>query len=351
MLAGAALFTFACSPQQPQIPVQKTAQVLEQKTKQNLKERYGYEHVYLKSFYDLEFEKTDEIYEIPSDLESVIKGSSFFKSQTQISNKEKFENNVLKIAKDLGYAEDEIKILPAGEVLDLSARIVAENFSFKQINYEDKSIDEVFEIGKSKCTDYTYSVIAVFNMFKGINPNLKNVYVIGHKFCRYIGHAWNTVIVVGEEDVQIAYLDSTWYDTKSAEDLNATDKWHVDFERWKSQFYAELGDYCSAQQELKSLVEKTIDKKRLEDLLEDSARYYYWGKDYVNSLKVYNELVEKFPGSKQMDEYVYYVGWIYYELKDYEHAKECIETLRTKYSNSVYKLDYVEEQIRNIKLK
>lgn len=322
-----------------------------QKKEKNVKDLYGYKNVYLKNFYDLEFEDANKKYDMPYDLEGIIEGSSFFKSRIRISNPERFKKKVLEITENLSYAEEDISNLTPEESLNLAALVVAENYDFKLVNYEGKSIDEIFEIGKAKCTDYTLSVIAVFNLFKEMNPSLKNVYVVDHHFCRYIGHAWNTIIILGNGGIQVSYMDSTWYDTKDAEDLNATDKWHIDFEKWRSQFYEELRDYSSAQKELQPLIEKTTDKKRLEELLDNSARYYYWGKDYKNSLRVYKELVEKFPDSKRMDKYVYQMGWVYYELKDYKHVKECIGILKTKYPHSTYKLDYLEKFIEMLETK
>lgn len=320
---------------------------LEKRVETKLKDVYGYENVYLKNLYDLTFEDTDETYKLPSDLEKAI-GLDFREKNIELRDKAKFEREVFGIAEKLGYSKEKIKSLQPLEALELVGYIVAENYEFKFINYSDKTIDEIFEARRIKCTDYMYSVIAVFDIIKEINPRLNNVYVTTHLFCRYIGHAWNTIVVMGKEDVQVAYFDATWYDTGETEDFNATDKWHIDFERWKSQLYADLGDYDAAQQELKQLIEKTKDERRLEQLLERSAYYYFAAHENKTSLKVYEQLLEDFQDSKSKDEYIYYVGWNSYVLGDYERVEECIKILREQYPDSLYKLDRLEEHMKQI---
>lgn len=311
-----------------------------------LKDVYGYDSVHLKDFYDLTFENTDKNYKIPTDLEEAIDLGNVGRRSLELENKEEFRKKILGIAEELEYSEKKIKSLQPLEALELVGNIVVENYEYKQINYDGKTIDQIFETREIKCTDYMYSVIAVFDLMKEMNPNLNNVYVRTHLFSRYIGHAWNTIVVMGKKDVQIAYFDATWYDTEEAENFNATDRWHIDFERWRSQLYADLGDYDAAQKELKPLISKTKSKIRLEQLLERSAYYYFLADEYDASLKMYKQLADEFPKSKDMDEYIYYLGLNYFGLGDYEHMKECIEILKNQYPKSPYKLDYLEKYIK-----
>lgn len=341
MLATSLAFTPVASP------VMAKQVTLEQRLESTrLEDVYGYDHVYLKNFYDLTFENTKKTYKMPADLEKAITPSNFEKKQVEVKDKAEFKREVLSIAKKLKYSEEKIRTLKPLEALEMVAKIVAENYTFKFINYDNKSIDQVFETREAKCTDYTYSVIAVFNLVKEMNPHLNNVYVTNHLFSRNIGHAWNTIVVMGKTSVQVAYFDATWYDTKAAEDLNATDKWHVDFERWRSQFYAALNDYDSAQEELRPLIEKTKNEVRLEQLLERSAYYYFLADDYENSLEAYERLAGEFPRSRDRAEYIYYIGWLYFELRDFENVLRCIEILKTQYPDSPYQLENLEKRIK-----
>ncbi len=182
-----------------------------------------------------------------------------------IQDFDRFREGVPSTANELGYSEEGIRNLSIQDALMLSGKIVAHRLDYnhdmiskdeeklleqdpeisvkimlflalskmsgKDIdlrNDEARSIDNaskdrIFFDGAGVCRNYAGVNSAVFEVLKGINPNLKNTYMrwyvpeeLGHSFA--LPHAWNQVSTITRDedglDILVTYVDPTWLDTR-----------------------------------------------------------------------------------------------------------------------------------------
>lgn len=152
-------------------------------------------------------------------------------SRIDIKDPERFKTEVIAIAKELGLSLDELKGLSIHDALMLSGRIVGHKMEYdhEMITNEEKAAkidsladDEVFFGGFGVCRNYAGAECAVFEVLKGLNPNLRNTYMRwyspwdDHAAFR---HAWDlaSTIARGPRGMRVlmTYVDPTFLDTKN----------------------------------------------------------------------------------------------------------------------------------------
>lgn len=155
---------------------------------------------------------------------------------------EKFRKMVFGAAEKLGYGEDELGGLDAKVSIMLAVDIVAGRMEPFNVDFDNDFLKKYgehlsyygyFEIGKGDCDKYSTTTIAVFNMFREINPRLSNVYM-----CDQVGgqmpHSWNSVLVIEKDRIKVSYIDPIFYD--NGEGLEASE-FHLDKDRFMESFY------------------------------------------------------------------------------------------------------------------
>ncbi|MBI1970832.1 hypothetical protein HYS47_03725 [Candidatus Woesearchaeota archaeon] len=173
---------------------------------------------------------------------------------TRVEDPSSFQTAVLAAAQELGYSEESIHDLSIKESLLLSGRIVAGKLEYHQEmipknNGENTSAeqeildifrgkhitpdeakridampdDKVFAEGLGICRNYAKVNVAIFNVLKSMNPNLRNtvmrtVISDGYSHLVQLPHAWNMVSTIVDNgldiDIAVTYVDPTWLDTK-----------------------------------------------------------------------------------------------------------------------------------------
>ncbi|GEM_PF-3432218 len=187
-----------------------------------------------------------------------------------INNYDRFKEEVLAVAQELGYSPEQVSALSVHEAVMLSGKIVANRLKYddEMIGPEDKVLhdlnsryrldyilaksakgeddrtevakridsstkDEIFHNGQGICRNYAGVNVIVFNLLKSLNPALTNTTLryydpdeLGHVLA--LPHAWNLVSTIVEKsnglEVQITYVDPTWLDTRNQSAANTGKK-------------------------------------------------------------------------------------------------------------------------------
>jgi hypothetical protein len=130
-------------------------------------------------------------------------------SRTNFVDEKNFQK-VFSIAESLGYSIEDIKKISIHDAIFLSGLITSEKMQLMLLDKKDserqkkiielykKNLDENFSLGLGVCGQYAETNLAVFNLLKTQNPNLKNVtmkYTTTSEEEHFKNsHAWNEVI-------------------------------------------------------------------------------------------------------------------------------------------------------------
>jgi hypothetical protein len=139
--------------------------------------------------------------------------------QEEYFRKEETKDEVFAIARNLGYDNEVIKNLTIQEAILLSGLVTTKKMDV--LKEEDrseqnirriyqKSIDDIFTEGFGVCGHYAEVNMAVFNLFKSINPRLKNTimkYKVDKRPKDKERHAWNEIITL-TFDTKLKFLQT-----------------------------------------------------------------------------------------------------------------------------------------------
>ncbi|HLD72879.1 MAG TPA: hypothetical protein VJA23_04800 [Candidatus Nanoarchaeia archaeon] len=175
--------------------------------------------------------------------------------KANIKDYQQFNSEVLSVAQELGYSKEQVQNLSIHEAVMLSGRIVAKRLEYEpkmlseepdlppqemyyyllgKVNSDNRteeakkidssSKDEIFHNGKGICRNYAAVNVAVFEILKDLNPNLKNTQLRYYHPDRLehvlqLPHGWNLVSTITEtatgKEVHLTYVDPTWLDTRN----------------------------------------------------------------------------------------------------------------------------------------
>jgi hypothetical protein len=134
--------------------------------------------------------------------------NQIFKTPDSIQFKDtKVIQEVFEIAVTLGYDKEQIKQLSIHDAILLSGLIAAQKIKSPSQEEENNqqflnqlymsSTDNIFQGGIGVCGQYAEINIAIFKLFKTVNPNLRNTvmkYKVGEQPQTKEIHAWNEII-------------------------------------------------------------------------------------------------------------------------------------------------------------
>ena len=292
---------------------------------------------------------------------------NFLDIRYAVDDKKKFSENVFRNAEKLGFSLEKIKSLDALSSITLAADLVAGRMSYedkdpRKIEEPRKSVDAIFSSGRGDCDKYTKLTAAVFDLFKSVNPRLKNIYFTNNIFrdsqflqdwaaainrvpeeCSYpeifdvlkkefpahevnqMFHDWNAVFILQGGKLQIAMIDVTNYDFNGI--LEALDEEHVDLssEEWKLRLYAMLELRGRIKDADFGAIKNPRTRQRIMDEL---AFHYFLNREYQTSLDLYDRLHSENTDDYLMDDYLYYTGLMMKRMGQEEGRKRHDELIK-----------------------
>jgi hypothetical protein len=154
-----------------------------------------------------------EIGLLPVKIEDPAKFATWVKGQTERKD----------IRKEAGLDQTTDEDASPQQLINLAADIVTANsiydYSGEPSKNYSKPMDENLEQNNAlQCEGHSAATRAVFDVFKKNNPEaLANTYVVTYS-STMMGHEWNAAIqVTGENEAQVAFVDSTSRDTSYSE--------------------------------------------------------------------------------------------------------------------------------------
>lgn len=215
------------------------------------------------------FDIPDSKIDIPKGLESLLK---YNLDWIKVSEPDRFRQEVLKTAEELGYSQWRISVLLPHEAVKLSSDIVGRKIDYHLVDQDFDFIKEhgvhlpkdiYFYLGKGDCDKYADLTTLIYNILKEINisQKIKNVYVTDNIGGEGLLHAWNSVLIaVSSEKILCSHIDPTFADNKG-EFEGSPD--HVNQSYFKFKFLNEIGNYNQSNQLIDELLnsEKNKNKK------------------------------------------------------------------------------------------
>src|SRR3989344_17889 len=190
-----------------------------------------------------------------------------------IKDEKRLENIAFEEANKLGYNKDAVKNLGAEDALNLCIGIVINKTNYfdvdKDENLRNLSIEDYLEIGKGDCDKYSGAFIAVFRVIKRYNKALENIFVsYGGLGGITINHSWNSILITLKEKIILTHIDLTFYD--QGKSIEAKRGYHLpeDDLELKAIFFRCSGLYDESYMYYDSLIGKTANGKKREDILE-----------------------------------------------------------------------------------
>ena len=250
-----------------------------------LKDTMRYDKIELRRLDDLDFSDVEGL-SLSEDLSQMI---DFSRTSQQYRDKEQFRK---RLYKKYGLTREKVEKMSPLELIVRCSEIVADNIAYVK-NVDPKAgsfFEDSFSLEKQNegdCSMYANSIIYLFELLKEHNEKAGKVYVGKCMFGRSIRHDWNAVYVVSRDRLQIALIDTTFFD--NGRGLDAYDEAHMDG-LWRIKFFNQLGDYEEA---LKEAREMLTAKGEDRDLVFERAFAYFMAKDYKTALEDY-EWLEKF---------------------------------------------------------
>ncbi len=269
-VGGLLLALAIASPASTSLAQQQFSQQLQTK----LSEHYSLDNIVLTDLASASFRKvSSKSIPLTSDLARKLKWE---RSLYDIKDPGKFEALVLKTASELGIEKEVIGYASALELLDLTVGIVCKRMNYFEVDDdtefkakygENLPLDVYFELGLGDCDKYTALAIRVFDVLKKYNSSAVNIHLGSDNFvgCNDV-HAWNVVILVLPDRVELVNIDITHYDQGT--DLE-TDRIYYNFNYSRAFFFSYLGDYSLAAK----LFEDEMPKHK-EDSSERSKLYH-----------------------------------------------------------------------------
>jgi hypothetical protein len=243
-----------------------------------------------------------------------------------IENYDRFKEVILETSQEIGYTKQQLSSLSVHDAVMLSGRLLAQRleYAMEMISEADalpddpleaisrmfneaangidsrndlaKSIDnasedQIFINGQGICRNYAEVNVAVFQLLKDMNPNLKNTYMrvndpvsVAHLLA--LPHAWNMVSTLSNDDLgyklEVTFVDPTWLDTRNK---TANNSGAVDIKVSEEDIYNALDEdhyltnQCLADVGLASLYqvlgkkERTFDPKNYSASVDVVERY------------------------------------------------------------------------------
>lgn len=161
----------------------------------------------------------DRKIELPRDLKEFLE---YKWNNPRIEDPLRFEQDFWQEVHNLGYNLDKLKNASVKEAIMASVKIVASRFTYY---YVDKNkdfikqygeflpIDIYFHLKLGDCDKYRDAVIGVFNIIKGLNPRLQNIYLsISRLGGNSTFHAWVSIVIPYENCLILSHIDPTLYD-------------------------------------------------------------------------------------------------------------------------------------------
>ncbi len=295
------------------------------KTSTKLKDTIGYENIKLRKLEELEV-KEDEKIQLPTDLENMIKFSTF---QTY-KNKEKFKQHIYE---KYSLSREAVQNMSLFELVKKASEIVADNFEHE--HHKNPELEGFIEDGwkerKGDCNMYAEYLGHLFNLLKEDNKKLENAYISdSSSLGKPIAHDWNLIFVLSRDTLQIGMVDSVFYD--SGESLDALDELHLR-DAWRSGFYASLGDYEEAAKQFPEDV-KNLKNIDLSYFFQDYAFNLYLAGKYEKAIKVYEDIGELYLDFKP--EALYFQGMSFLNLGNNEKAREKFHKLIKEHPNDFW---------------
>ncbi len=289
---------------------------------------YG-ERIFYQDFSKIDFSSVEKEKElvVPWDL-------GFILEHPKIKDKEKLEGLVFEEARKLGYTKESISKLSIKDAILLSVEVVASRINYYDVDHDKKfikehgaflPIDVYFELGKGDCDKYASAVIAVFDVFKDLNKNLKNVYItnsgIGHI---PQPHDWNAIIILYENKIVVSHIDPTFYDNGGK--LEGEKGFHIPENNLEflARFYSDILDFKAGSIYYSKLLDVAEGKQSKAEILADLAYLYFQLKEPQKVEEVRNEFL-KLNVKYEMDEILYYS---YEAEKHYGDTKKAEEFKR-----------------------
>lgn len=213
--------------------------------------------------------------EIPENLENLI---NLFSYGTKVSNPERFNQEVLDVARDIGYTIEEISVLEPYQLIGLSADIVGKKLLFRYVDEDpdfikehgkNLPIDDYFHIGKGDCDKYADLTIATYNLLKKINlnPKTKNVYLTRDFLDNTPDHFRDLVVIpMLQHHIYLTPIDTTRVDLGGK--LGASFV-HVNPKYSEFRFFQVMEDYVRSNQIIDSLLVKETDNIKKKKLLSE----------------------------------------------------------------------------------
>jgi len=190
-----------------------------------------------------------------------------------------FEERILGMLWHKGIGGERLASLPPRRALLLAVQTVVDQMTYATVDtlpeYEalrekhgglHRAVDVCFAIGKGDCDKYAALVSHVFDILKRRNPGLRGIYVVPYPIGadytpadRRATHAWNAVLLFGEDTLYVSHIDATdcdralanarhWSEAVDEDDppgLEA-DESHIDPAHFLANFYWDLRDYRAA---------------------------------------------------------------------------------------------------------
>lgn len=144
----------------------------------------------------------------------------------RIKNYSRFEKEVWEEASKFGYRLDELRNTNFKEVIIAAVKIVASRLDYYSVDLDKsfirkygkyQSADFYFHLKLGDCDKYRDAVIAVFNMVKRLNRQLKNVYLSKEGLGGNLdtNHAWVSVLIPQKNYLILSHIDPTLYDASN----------------------------------------------------------------------------------------------------------------------------------------
>lgn len=299
-------------------------------------EMYG-ENIFYSNLSDIDFSAVPkEKIELPSSFNRDI-------WEPKIKDSDKLRRLFFETAKELGFSKERIEDLSPQEAILLSINFVAERLSFYYVDSDKKfianhgenlPIEEYLEIGQGDCDKYMHAVIVAFEIIKGLNPNLANVYVKNNFYGNITQpHAWNTVLCVTLDEITVSHIDPTFSEIRGR--LEGKIGWHVIEDRnlFLASIYSMFWEWEPAFKMYENLFRDNDYADQRSDIFKRMAYLAYQMQD-LKKLEFVNGQALEYGALEQYAEILYYLCILEKAEGSLEKSKQYERELRQQYPST-----------------
>ena len=317
--------------------------LIKNKSKDPTWKRYGRNIVY-QDFYDIDFNSLPhEKIKKPTDLIDWV--YDFYCKD--IKDEKLMDKLILEKAESLGHSYRDLMGLSAKDAIKLCADITASGLTYKEVDNDKNFLqrygrnlptEKYLEIGLGDCDKYEKVTRGAFRFIKKINSNLDNIYDFDEGFGgKTVRHAWNSFVLLRENDMILTHIDPTNYDTGG--ELEARRGYHLpksDLEIL-ARFYCEIGDYEHSYLLHKEALGESLSSSDKDRILEQLAYLAGAQLEDRNKMKfVRQEYAKLGPEGFCGDSILYYSYMLERHKKNMSEAEKYSSELLKKYPDSYW---------------